>query len=109
MAKTLGVAKITLEQDLKNAFKTAGYDAYMEQFLKSNTTSKSDSDAQKGFEDLAEKFSKKLSESISKDMATAIYDFVMQIGIQVNSVPPSVIAPSGPCSGTIPMTCFMVS
>lgn len=109
MAKTLGVAKVTLEQDLKDAFKTAGYDAYMEQFLKSNTTSKSDSDAQKGFEDLAEKFSKTLSESISKDMAQAIYDFVMEIGIQVSSVPPSVIAPSGPCSGTIPMTSFTVT
>ena len=49
----------------------------------------------------------KFANSLSSDMATAIYNFVKEIGIQV-TVPPSVIAPSGPCSGVIPMTSFTI-
>ena len=45
--------------------------------------------------------------SLSVDMADAIYKFVKEIGIQV-TIPPSVIAPSGPCSGIIPMTSFTI-
>lgn len=107
MAQTLKTAKIKLESDLKSIFKKASYDAYMEQFIKSNMTTKSDNDAKNGFKDLAEKFSTKLSESLAGDMATAIYDFVKEIGIQC-TIPPTVIAPSGPVTGTIPMTNFTI-
>lgn len=105
----LSTAKMSLQSDLKDAFEAAAYDAYMEQYQPNKVAeAKSDNDVKKGFEDLADKFSKKFASSVSKDMATAIYDFVKEIAISVNSVPPSVISPSGPCTGTIPMTSFSV-
>jgi hypothetical protein len=105
----LSTAKMTLQSDLKDAFEKAAYDAYMEQYQKNKVPeAKSDSDVKKGFEDLADKFSKKFASSVSKDMATAIHDFVKEIAIQVNTIPPSVMSLSGPCTGMIPMTSFSV-
>ena len=101
MAITLKAAKIILQQDLFNAFK----DAYMTQYEgnKVPEASKYNSEMKLAMEQKAIKF----ANSLSSDMATAIYNFVKEIGIQV-TVPPSVIAPSGPCSGVIPMTSFTV-
>ena len=56
----------------------------------------------------ANDFAEKLSKTLASDLATAIHDFVKEIGIQINTVPPSVIAPSGPCTGMIPMTSFTI-
>lgn len=102
MGATLGVAKLKLEQDIKQAF----FDAYMTQYESNSVTaaSKYDGETKKSMEKKAREF----SESLAKDMATAIYDFVKEIGITI-TVPPTVIAPSGPCTGTIPMTCVKVS
>ena len=105
----LSTAKMSLQSDLKDAFEKAAYDAYMEQYQK-NAVSEAgnDSDIKKGMEELADKFAKKFASSVSKDMATAIHDFVKEIAIQVNTIPPSVMSLSGPCTGMIPMTSFSV-
>jgi hypothetical protein len=55
----------------------------------------------------AKKYAKAFADTVAGDMAKAIHDFVKEIGIQI-SVPPSVIAPSGPVSGMIPMTSFTI-
>lgn len=115
----LSTAKMTLQSDINDAFKKAAHDAYMEQYQSNKVSeagSKTDEESGKKYDDqtketmegLAEKFAEKFASSISKDMATAIYDFVKEIGIQVNTIPPSVISPSGPCTGMIPMTSFSV-
>ena len=99
---TLVGAKPILEQELYQAF----YDAYMTQHDPNEVSEagKYDSDKESAMQDMADAFSK----SLSKDMAQAIYNFVMEIGIQVTDVS-TVIAPSGPCSGAIPMNNFVVS
>jgi ApbE superfamily uncharacterized protein (UPF0280 family) len=48
------------------------------------------------------------ADSMAKDMANAIYNFVKEIGIMA-TVSGTVAAPSGPCVGTIPMNGFTVS
>ena len=110
MANTLKASKIKLEQDLKQAFKDAAYEAYMTQYAPNQVSQASnyDSDNKKAMEDKANEFADTLSKELAGDLATAIYDFVKEIGIQINTVPPSVIAPSGPCTGTIPMTSFTI-
>ena len=100
MGKTLAASKPILEQDLYNAF----YDAYMTQYNADPSMNSCNSDAKSAIEKSADKFSK----SLSKDMAQAIYDFVMEISIQANASG-VVIAPSGPCTGVIPPTNFTVS
>ena len=100
MGKTLAASKPILEQDLYNAF----YDAYMTQYHADPSLNSCNNDAKSAIEKSADKFSK----SLSKDMAQAIYDFVMEIGIQANASG-VVIAPSGPCTGVIPPTNFTVS
>lgn len=101
MAITLNAAKIILQQDLFKAFK----DAYMTQYEsnKVSSASKYDHDVKQALNKKAIEF----ANSLSVDMADAIYNFVKEIGIQV-TIPPSVIAPSGPCSGIIPMTSFTI-
>lgn len=102
MAKTLQGAKPQLEKDLYDAF----YKAYMTQYNSNNADGVSDFDSTiKGsMEAQAQKF----SDALSKGMATAIYDFVKEIGIDA-TVAGTVIAPSGPCAGTIPQTSFVIS
>lgn len=102
MAKTLQGAKPQLEKDLYNAF----YNAYMTQYNSNSADGVSDFDSTiKGsMEAQAQKF----SDALSKGMATAIYDFVKEIGIDA-TVSGTVIAPSGPCAGTIPQTSFVIS
>lgn len=109
MANTLQASKIKLEQDLKKAFKDAAYDAYMTQF-KSNSlldAQKYDNDTKDAMEKQAKDYAKALADTLAGDMAKAIYDFVKEIGIMV-TIPPSVIAPSGPCTGSIPITNFTI-
>lgn len=110
MAKTLSASEMKLEQDLKKAFKDAAYDAYMSQF-KSNSipeAQKYDNDTKNAMEKQAKDYAKAFSETLAGDMAKAIHDFVKEIGIQINTIPPSVIAPSGPVTGMIPMTSFTI-
>lgn len=99
MAMTLIAAKPILQQDLYKAF----HDAYMSQFQNNSEAGKYNNDSKKSIEKAADKFSQQLS----KDMAQAIYDFVKEIGIEV-IIPPTVISPSGPCTGSIPMTNFTI-
>lgn len=100
MGKTLIASKPILEQDLYNAF----YNAYMTQYNNDPSMNGCDREAKSAIKKSADKF----SSSLSKDMAQAIYDFVMEISIQVN-VSGSIISPSGPCTGIIPPTNFIVS
>lgn len=101
MSMTLQGAKPLLEQKLYKAF----YDAYMTQCDANSleSASKYDGETKSAFQKKADQFSK----SLSKDMADAIYNFVKEIGIQAN-VSGVVIAPSGPCTGMIPMTNFTI-
>lgn len=110
MAKTLSASKIKLEQDLKKAFENAAYDAYMTQYSPNQVSQAANYDGgnKKAMEDKANDFAKTLSNELASDLATAIYDFVKEIGIQINTIPPSVIAPSGPVTGTIPMASFTI-
>ena len=99
MALTLAGALPKLQLDLYKAF----YDAYKTQFV-----SNSEAGAQTGIvsgdiDKAANQFAMKLSQ----DMSKAIYDFVKEIGIQANTSG-VVIAPSGPCTGIIPMPNFTI-
>lgn len=101
MALTLEGAKPILQQDLYNAF----YNAYMTQYASNNLKdiAKFDNDMKEAMEKKAKDF----SEQLSKDMAEAIYKFVKEIGIQA-TVTGTIIAPSGPCTGSIPSTNFTI-
>ena len=102
MPKTLAGAKIILQMDLFNAFK----DAYMTQFESNVVTAASKYDS--GRKSSLEKKAIDFADSLSKSMAEAIYAFVKEIGIQA-SMTGTVIAPSGPCTGNIPMPNFTVT
>ena len=98
----LSTAKIPLEMKLQQIL----YDAYMSQYNMDPSMNSCDGEAKSAMEKAATKFSQKAA----GPTATAIYNFVKEIGIIV-SVPPSVIAPplppalpGGPCTGAIPMT-----
>lgn len=107
---TLGAAKTKLEMDLKKAFKDAAYEAFMTQH-EANTisdASKYDSDRKDALDKKANEYADALANNLAGDLATAIHDFVKEIGIQINTIPPSVIAPSGPVTGMIPMTSFTI-
>ena len=110
MGITLGAAKMKLEQDLKKAFKDAAFDAFMTQHEPNSLqeASKYDNENKAMMEKKANEFAKTLSDSLAKDLATAIHDFVKEIGIQINTIPPTVMSLSGPCTGMIPMTSFTV-
>lgn len=96
---TLVGAKPKLQSDLYKAF----YDAYMTQCGTDPGAGKYNNEANKVMMDHADKF----ANSLSTDMAEAIYNFVKEIGIQA-TVTGTVIAPSGPCTGNIPPTSFTV-
>lgn len=98
----LSTAKIPLEMKLQQIL----YDAYISQYNTDPSMNSCDREAKIAMEKAAIKFSQKAA----GPTATAIYNFVKEIGIIV-SVPPSVIAPplppalpGGPCTGVIPPT-----
>lgn len=97
---TLAAAKPILEQKLFKAF----YDAYMSQFESNGEAGKHVGTMQSNITQAANDFSKELS----KQMAQAIYDFVKEIGITA-TVSGTVIAPSGPCTGSLPPTSFTIT
>lgn len=99
MPMTLAGAKPKLQLDLYKAF----YDAYLTQFGTDPNAGKYNGLAQSSITEAADKF----ANSLSTDMAEAIYNFVKEIGIQA-VVTGTVIAPSGPCTGNIPLTSFTV-
>lgn len=107
--QTLKVAKLELEQKLRDAFFNAGFNAYMTQHQPNavSEAQKYDNVGKDQMKKLANDYAEELSKSLAKDMAEAIYNFVKEIGIQV-TIPPSVIAPSGPCTGVIPLTSFTI-
>lgn len=102
MQMTLAGAKPKLEMDLNKAF----YDAYMTQYEdnKVSEAGKYNGDIRSALDKKAHDF----ADSMAKDMAEAIYSFVKEIGIMA-TVSGTVIAPSGPCTGVIPMNGFTVS
>ena len=98
----LSTAKIPLEMKLQQIL----YDAYMSQYNMDPSMNSCDGEAKIAMKKAAAKFSQKAA----GPTATAIYNFVKEIGIMV-SVPPSVVAPplpptlpGGPCTGVIPLT-----
>lgn len=110
----LSTAKPILQNDLKSILEKAAYDAYMELYQKNKVSeAKSDSDTKDAHEKIAKAFSKTFASKAAAPVATAIHDFVKEIGISC-TIPPSVISPitpfipGGPCSGTIPPTSFTI-
>jgi hypothetical protein len=99
MGMTLAGAKPKLQLDLYKAF----YDAYMTQCGSDPEAGKYNSETNNAMMQAADKF----ANSLSADMAEAIYNFVKEIGIQA-TVTGTVIAPSGPCTGSLPPTSFTV-
>lgn len=101
--KTLAASKPKLEQDLKKLLEDASYEADMSILIENGsvdpriaTKVKSDMDA------ACRKKAKKFAETAYKPLAQAIYDFVIEIGI--NLVPKgTLIAPQAP-AGTLPIT-----
>ena len=106
----LSTAKPTLQNSINSILEKAAYEAYMTQYEPNQVSQASnyDSEIKSELEKKADDFSKKFATKASGPVATAIHDFVKEIGIQINTVPPSVIAPSGPVTGTIPMTSFTI-
>lgn len=110
----LSAAKPTLQSQLQTIMEKSFYEAYLETFCKSNTTSKSDGYASKAHDDMAKNFSKTMAEKAAEPVTTAIHNFVKEIGITL-TVPASVIAPpappvlpGGPCSGIILLNNFTI-
>lgn len=105
----LSSAKPILEQALKQML----YEAYMNQFNPNKVTESSHHDSEA--EQLYMKKARDFSEKACGPTATAIYNFVMEIGIQATNVstviapplPPAL--PGGPCSGVIPIPNFQIS
>ena len=109
MPKTLIGSKSKLEKDLNDAFNNAAKEAYMTQFKSNNVAEagRHDAAAKSKYEKQAKEYAQTLADELAGKMAQAIYDFVKEIGIQV-TIPSSVVAPSGPCWGTIPMNNFKI-
>ena len=108
----LSTAKPTLQNSINSILEKAAYEAYMTQYEPNQVSQASnyDSEIKSELEKKADDFSKKFATKASGPVATAIHDFVKEMGIMI-TIPPSVIAPplppalpGGPCSGTIPMT-----
>lgn len=108
----LSVAKPILQLQLMTILQEAAYKMYMEQFASNKVTEAKAYDpmTKSSMESQGQKFALKFAQTAAGPVATAIHDFVKEIGIMI-TVPPSVIAPplppalpGGPCSGTIPMT-----
>lgn len=110
----LSTAKPILQNDLKKLLEIAAYDAYMELLQKNQVPQAgNDNDIKTKHEEIAKAFSKTFASTAAGPVATAIHDFVKEIGISC-TIPPSVISPitpfipGGPCSGTIPPTSFTI-
>ena len=95
----LSLAKPILEKKLLDIL----YNAYMSQYSTDPEAGNCNLEAKKSFEKAASKFSQQLSQ----DMAQAIYDFVKEMSIQA-TVTGTIVAPSGPCTGSIPPSNFTI-
>lgn len=101
--KTLAASKPKLEQDLKKLLYDAFYEAEMSMF---NDASSADSriiaSAKQSMTKASQDKANKFADKAYKPLAQAIYDFVMEIGI--NLVPAgTLIAPQAP-TGALPIT-----
>ena len=107
----LSTAKKKLQDDLKTILKKSLYDAYMTTFLSSSDTEAVISEYIKiEIDKAAEAFSESAAESAAEPLATAIYDFVKQIGI--TAIPKGgLVAPpgGGPVTGVININEFSIS
>ena len=108
----LSIAKPILQIQLLTILQEAAFKMYMEQYASNKVAEAKSHDPliKSSMESQGQKFALKFAQSASGPVATAIHDFVKEIGIMI-TVPPSAIAPplppalpGGPCSGTIPMT-----
>lgn len=108
----LSTAKPILQAKLLQMLQDASYEMFMTQFSSNEVLEAKVYDIvnKKSMEKMGKEFSLKFAQTAAGPVATAIYDFVKEIGINI-TVPPSVIAPplppalpGGPCSGAIPMT-----
>ena len=95
----LSTAKPILETKLRQIL----IDAYKTQFVSNSQAGAQSGIVSSDIDKAANQFAMKLSQ----DMSKAIYDFVKEIGIQANASG-VVIAPSGPCTGIIPMPNFTI-
>lgn len=107
----LSTAKKKLQDDLKSILKKSLYDAYITTFLSSSDTEPVINDFIKNeIDKAAEAFSNAASESAAEPLATAIYDFVKQIGITATPLSGLVAPPGGgPVTGVININEFSIS
>lgn len=101
--KTLAASKPKLEQDLKKLLENASYEAELTMILDNSSVdpriaSKIKSDMDKACRKKAQKF----AEKAYRPLAQAIYDFVVEIGI--NLVPKGTLIAPQAITGALPIT-----
>ncbi|MDE7346045.1 MAG: hypothetical protein K2N48_04790 [Muribaculaceae bacterium] len=100
--KTLAASKPKLEQDLKQLLENAFYESEMTAFSAGKGDPRISAAVKKTMDAGARKKAQKFAEKAYKPLAQAIYDFVIEIGI--NLVPKgTLIAPQAP-AGALPIT-----
>ena len=100
--KTLAASKPKLEQDLKKLLEEASYEADIALIEGGDADPRINATANQVLDDAAKKRAKKFAEKAYKPLAQAIYDFVIEIGI--NLIPKgTLMAPQAP-AGTLPIT-----
>lgn len=116
---SLQAAKPTYEMQLKNEFSSilerAFYEALKAQDSgeenESNSLSaeassvakKARKEMDKKFKNAAKKFSQEASGDMAKAVAEKTYNFIKEMMINVNNAPvlPTIVSPTGPCTGTL--------
>lgn len=110
LAAAKPILKQKLQSDFDKIFEDAFYDALVAQFDESDRIEggpKSEEDVKKRIDNKFRNASKKFANSISNRLATQIseriHDYVKEMMIVVNNAPvlPTIISPTGPCTGTI--------
>lgn len=109
----LSTAKPKLQSDIKDILYNALYEAYLTTFSTSDITEGViNNAAEDEIKSSGEKFAKKCAEKAAGPLATAIYDFVKQIGITATPKG-TLISPGGmvpaPVTGSILMTDFTIT
>lgn len=100
--KTLAASKPKLEQDLKKLLENASYEADMTMACdKGEADPRISAKLNKDMSEACRKKAKKFAEEAYKPLAQAIYDFVMEIGINLTPRG-TLIAPQAP-SGALPV------
>lgn len=109
MAKTLSASKPILKQDLQTLLEKAAYEAYLTQQNTGDCDPALASQLESDLKKAADTFAKKFAETAADPLATAIHNFVKEIGIM--ATPKGTLisaAPGAPVAGVINMTDFTI-